>query len=69
MTPEKLFQLRRRLKLKQRGMADLLGVSLATYSLYELGKKPISKPVDKLADKYEMDAAEILANPIVFEGD
>lgn len=62
MTPDNLLLLRRHLKLRQPAMAELLGVSLSTYSLYELGKLPISKPVNKLVDMLESEAAEIL-NP------
>ena len=34
----------------QTEMAALLGISLPTYSLYERGKKPMSKPVAMLAN-------------------
>ena len=38
----------------QKEMADLLGVSLITYSRYERGEKTISKPVAMLAEKLKL---------------
>lgn len=44
-----LRKLRLSLDVTQKEMAEKLGVSLPMYSLYELGKNPISKPVELLA--------------------
>lgn len=49
MTAEQLRKLRLKLDLTQSQMAERLGVSLATYSLYERDKAPMSKPVELLA--------------------
>ncbi len=51
MNKDELRALRLRLDVTQRQMAEKLGVSLPMYSLYELGKTPMSKPVTILANK------------------
>lgn len=50
MNSQELRKLRLTLDVTQRQMAEKLGVSLPMYSLYETGKTPLSKPVEKLAE-------------------
>lgn len=51
MDNKQLRELRLKIDVTQKQMADNLGISLPTYSLYERGKKPMSKPVAMLASK------------------
>lgn len=50
MDSKQLRKLRLSLDLKQHEMAKKLGISLPTYSLYERGKAPMSKPVKLVAE-------------------
>lgn len=50
MDNKELRKLRQAMDLTQRAMAEKLGVSLPMYSLYELGKTPMSRPVELLAE-------------------
>lgn len=45
LTPEQLRAWRRRLELTQVEAAKLIGVSIRSYSLFECGDTPISKPI------------------------
>lgn len=59
MTHQELRKLRLSLRkmysekygLTQKEMAELLGISLPLYSLYERGQRPMNKTVEKLATK------------------
>lgn len=50
MTTRQLKAIRRRRRLSQQGLADLLGVSRNTVTRWEMGLHPIPTPIVRLLD-------------------
>jgi len=55
MTPEELKQIRKRLKLSQRKLAEKLGVNPMCVYRWERGLNSIRKPIETLIRKIEME--------------
>lgn len=78
--PEKLKYYRKKSRLTQQQVADVLNVTRSTYSYYETGKtrpklftlqmlaRLYNTNVDLLLDDYERNNNEVLSSPNYFEG-
>lgn len=63
MIQERIKTLRLEAKLTQKQIAEKLGISIAYYSQWEVGKRtPASKNLQKLADIYNVSTDYLLGN-------
>lgn len=60
LLPQKLLSLRKKSKLTQKDLAEVMGVSVGMYSKIELGERSVkSEQIPKLAHTLNIDASTI----------